>query len=395
MVVFEEGCFVPLSDYSHALRRRIADWFPDREFFMRSNGQVRFITISSKMQKIAAGLSVAALCVWAISLGFAAWSQYSARADRANLLEREAYVASAEERVQEYSKDINEVVTDLQRRQDFIDKMAPMLPRDVRNGENVSDSAKEAEKTVKKVSSVFPAAQGLAKMEARQLVFAEQVTRFADRRSARAEAALRKLHINPAIMLRPTDLSAAGGPFEALSTGANARLDPRFERMGLSLARMAALERGIEGIPQVVPARNVQISSGFGYRSDPFRRTAAMHAGLDFKGRIGTPILAAAKGVVTFVGWKAGYGRAVEITHASGLMTRYAHMSRWTAKVGDRVNAGSTIGAIGNSGRSTGPHLHFEVRINNQAVNPRLFLEKAPHVLKEIPAARRAQPDGF
>ncbi|WP_371819696.1 M23 family metallopeptidase [Erythrobacter sp. 3-20A1M] len=104
---------------------------------------------------------------------------------------------------------------------------------------------------------------------------------------------------------------------------------------------------------------------------------------------MGAPIFAAATGRVSFVGVRHGYGNVVEISHGNGLMTRYAHMSKFGAKVGQRVEAGDRIGAIGSTGRSTGPHLHFEVRINDQPVNPRLFLEKANHVLKE---ARRADP---
>jgi murein DD-endopeptidase MepM/ murein hydrolase activator NlpD len=86
---------------------------------------------------------------------------------------------------------------------------------------------------------------------------------------------------------------------------------------------------------------------------------------------------------VTFAGWKSGYGKTVEVTHASGLMTRYAHMSRLDVKRGEKVEAGATLGGLGSTGRSTGPHLHFEVRLNNRAVNPRPFLETAPDVLKE------------
>ena len=87
---------------------------------------------------------------------------------------------------------------------------------------------------------------------------------------------------------------------------------------------------------------------------------------------------------------KSGYGKVVEITHGNGLTTRYAHMSRFSARVGQEVEAGHVIGAIGSTGRSTGPHLHFEVRINGRAVNPRPFLENAPNVLKEV----RTLPDG-
>ncbi|HEX5645045.1 MAG TPA: M23 family metallopeptidase, partial [Erythrobacter sp.] len=172
---------------------------------------------------------------------------------------------------------------------------------------------------------------------------------------------------------------------EILATSANGDIDPRFERLGLSLARMAALEQGLNGIPQVSPASRVQtqLSSGFGYRRDPFTGRAAMHSGLDFKGPTGAPIFAAAEGRISFVGRKQGYGNVVEIDHGNGVMTRYAHLSRFATKVGTRVEAGDVIAALGNTGRSTGPHLHFEVRINDRAVNPRPFLEKAQHVLKK------------
>ena len=109
-----------------------------------------------------------------------------------------------------------------------------------------------------------------------------------------------------------------------------------------------------------------------------------MHRGLDFKGPTGAPIYAAAKGTVSFVGRKSGYGKVVEIRHGNGMTTRYAHMSRFNTKRGEQVDAGEVIGAIGSTGRSTGPHLHFEVRINDRAVNPRPLLETAPDVLKEV-----------
>ena len=374
--------------------RRLANWFPEREFFMRSQGQVRFIKISSRVQIVAASIAVAALLAWAISMAVMAWSQYSAEAERASLLDREAKVASAEERFDDYSKDIGKVISDLEARQKVIESGMDMLPEDIREGETVSDSSTEAAETVDKVSALFPEARSLAQIEARQIAFVERLTRYADRRAARAADAIRQLGLNPEDMLRSADKQAMGGPLELLASSANGDLDPRFERMGLSLARMAALERTLDGIPQVLPASAASISSGFGYRSDPFTRSAAMHSGLDFKGPIGAPIYAAAKGRVSFVGRKSGYGNVVEVSHGNGLMTRYAHMSSFNAKVGQAVEAGDRIGAIGNTGRSTGPHLHFEVRINDRAVNPRPFLEKAPNVLKEARTAGPRQQAG-
>ncbi len=362
---------------------RLRTWFPDREFFMRSQGQVRFIKVSSKLQMTAAALVTGALLAWAISMAAMGWSQYRAQADRSSLLQREAKVAKSEERVAQYRGNLGAVTEDLSKRQKFIEDMVSALPDDAKAGETVSDSSTEAGKTIQKVSALIPEAAALARIEAQQLVFVERLTRYADRRSARAAKAIRKLGLDPNVMLRSSNRDAMGGPFEALSTGSDGAIDPRFERLGLSLARMSALERGLDGVPQVMPANIDNISSGFGYRSDPFNGHAAMHAGLDFKGQIGAPIHAAAKGKVSFVGRRSGYGNVVEIRHGNGLLTRYAHMSKFAARVGQPVDAGDVIGAIGSTGRSTGPHLHFEVRINDRAVNPRPFLEIAPDVLKE------------
>ena len=363
------------------IKRRLRSWFPEREFFMRSEGQVRFIKISSRIQIAAAAAMAAALLAWGGSMGAMAWSRYSDAADRAWLLNREARVATSEERLQAYRGDIREVRDDLRRRQDFLEDMVSSLPQEVKSAA-VSDSSGEAAQTVTKIGFALPEAKGLAEIEARQLALVERLTHFADGRAARAAGALRQLGLDPKAMLGG-NRDAMGGPLERYTT-AHGGMDPRFERLGLSLARMNALWQGLAGVPQVLPASYALISSGFGYRSDPFTGAGAMHAGLDFKGPIGTPIHAASRGVVSFVGQKSGYGNVVEISHGNGLVTRYAHMSAFHAAVGQKVAAGAVIGAIGSTGRSTGPHLHFELRINDRAVNPRPFLERAPDVLEKI-----------
>lgn len=357
---------------------------------MRADGQVRFIKISAKLQKRVAAGAVALLLVWLIALAVMAWGQYRAEADLASFAEEKARVAKAGERLEAYGGNLDRVVDDLQERQEFLEEMARMLPEDVvaegaANG-TVTDSSAESSKTIEKVSALIPQARGLAEVEARQLAFAERLTRFADARARRAEAAMRKLNLDPTLLSRQTQ-AAMGGPFEAI-LGGDDDIDPRFERLGLSLSRMAVLERALDGIPQVVPASVENITSGFGFRRDPFNGRGAMHAGIDFKGAMGSPIFAAADGRVTFAGRKSGYGNAIEITHGNGMLTRYAHLSRIGVKVGQQVAAGATIGGLGNTGRSTGPHLHFEVRINDRAINPRPFLEAAPDVLKEVRASR-------
>ncbi|GAA0758484.1 murein DD-endopeptidase MepM/ murein hydrolase activator NlpD [Erythromicrobium ramosum] len=373
--------------------KRLRQWFPDREFFMRADGQVRFIKLSSKLQiRVAAGVVAMAL-LWLVALAVMAWGQYRAEADLASFAEEKARVATTDERIKAYGGNLDKVVDDLKQRQEFLDEMARMLPEDIvaegAASGTVSDSSTEAAKTVQKVGAMIPQARGLAEIEARQLAFVERLTRFADARARRAESAMRKLDLDPKAMSRDTQ-QAMGGPFEAITSGDD--IDPRFERLGLSLARMAVLERALDGIPQVVPASVENITSGFGYRRDPFNGHGAMHAGIDFKGAMGSPIFAAAEGRVTFAGWKSGYGQAIEITHGNGMLTRYAHLSRIDVTVGQAVAAGATIGGLGSTGRSTGPHLHFEVRINDRAVNPRPFLEAAPDVLKEVRSGRPDRP---
>lgn len=355
---------------------------------MRSNGHVRFIRVSAQLQmRVAATIAGAAL-VWVLMMGWMVISQAIAVYNQASLLEREAAVATAESRVAKYRSGLGSVASDLAKRQDFIEKSVQgaigPLPRSLPSG-TVSDSTEEASKTVRKISVILPEATGLAQVEARQLAFIEALTRYADMRSARAETAMRRLGLNPGVVAA-ADRSAMGGPLIPMVTGPGNRLDPRFARFGASLARMSAMEHALIRIPNTLPASLDYISSGFGYRIDPFTGGGAFHAGLDFRGPVGAPILAAAAGTVSFTGAKQGYGNCVEISHGNGLLTRYAHMSRIVARVGQAVGPGRLIGAIGSSGRSTGPHLHFEVRIADRPVDPRPFLEAMPHVFQEANA---------
>lgn len=366
---------------------RVRGWFPEREFIMRSEGHVRYLRITSRLQMSAAAIVAGLLLAWVLTMAAVAIGSMLEQRDAIALLHREAKVTSAESRIAAYRKDVDSVAEDLDRRQAFIEKMVKTyvgdLPADAKAGETVSDSSAESTKTIDKVSALVPEAAPLAQLEASQLAFAERLTRFADRKSAAAEAAMRKLGLNPQHLLASLDdRSAMGGPLIELLPSANSSFDPRFRRLGLSLARMDALQRGLQRIPQVLPA-GTHISSGFGYRADPFAGSPAFHAGLDFKGPTGAPIFAAARGRVAFVGQRNGYGKCVEIDHGNGLRTRYAHMSAFRTRAGAPVMAGQVIGAVGSTGRSTGPHLHFEVRLHGQPVNPRPFLEVTPNVFEK------------
>jgi murein DD-endopeptidase MepM/ murein hydrolase activator NlpD len=127
-------------------------------------------------------------------------------------------------------------------------------------------------------------------------------------------------------------------------------------------------------LPLQVPLKlAARMTSGFGIRRDPFRHTIAMHAGVDFKSDLNSAVYATADGKVNVAGWEGAYGRMVEIVHDNGVATRYAHLNSITVAVGDRVKRGEMLGRLGNTGRSTGPHLHYETRVNGQAVDPVQF----------------------
>jgi len=357
---------------------------------MRSQGQVRFIKISSRLQIAAAAVVLGLALGWVVSMAAMAWAKYQSDSERLSLLERAAEVASSEERIGAYREDIDAVTQDLIKRQEFLELQAQAIPEDILGDATVTDSSTEAAETVEKVSAALPEAAALARIEARQLAYVERLTRFADDRAKRAEKALRTLGLDPSGAVRSATRQAMGGPLELLATESDGSIDPRFERLGLSLARMSKLEQVLDGVPQIVPTPTGRVTSPFGYRRDPFTGRGAWHSGVDYGGPMGSPIFAAAPGQVVFAGWKSGYGRTIDVAHGNGMMTRYAHLSRFDVTKGQRVNAGEVIAGLGNSGRSTGPHLHFEVRINDNAVNPRTFLETAPNVLKEARGSESA-----
>jgi murein DD-endopeptidase MepM/ murein hydrolase activator NlpD len=139
--------------------------------------------------------------------------------------------------------------------------------------------------------------------------------------------------------------------------------------------------RGAISIPSVQPVGKLSFTSNFGIRSDPFRGTAAMHAGVDIPGPVGTPIYATADGMVDHADRQGGYGNMVEIDHGKGIATRYGHLSKILVSDGQKVTRGQLIALMGSTGRSTGPHLHYEVRIDGHAVNPVPFLTTADYLL--------------
>ncbi|WP_420507436.1 peptidoglycan DD-metalloendopeptidase family protein [Nitratireductor aquimarinus] len=163
-----------------------------------------------------------------------------------------------------------------------------------------------------------------------------------------------------------------GGPL--LTSASALAFEDQVRDLDDALSRLNDIKGKARALPLANPVPGAQITSRFGSRRDPFLGRRAHHSGMDFRARTGAPIHAAGVGTVIKSGWNGGYGRMVEIDHGNGLTTRYAHMSKLLVKKGEKVEPGTLIGKVGSSGRSTGPHLHYEVRKGGTAINPSQFI---------------------
>ena len=212
----------------------------------------------------------------------------------------------------------------------------------------------------------------LARVETAQLQQAVLVARALDVRYQVTAAELQRLGLTPARLGQ----TGEGGPFESV------KADPTFKALFSSWKKLDTLQDGVIAVPSEKPVRTAAFTSGFGVRSDPFAARAAMHPGIDLAGPIGTPIYATADGTVLRAGWNAGgYGNLVEIDHGKGIATRYGHMSVVLVSAGQHITRGQQIGRMGSTGRSTGSHLHYEVRIDGRPVNPIPFMKSTDYLL--------------
>jgi murein DD-endopeptidase MepM/ murein hydrolase activator NlpD len=260
-----------------------------------------------------------------------------------------------------------------------------------------SDLAGLLPRTTRKVSAEVAASAGVlapfAALEQRQLALVDKAAATAETRLKDAEALIGRVGLNPGRFVAQSSFARTSGSFMRSGLGgpyipaaeaagdAGTGADPRFAELFVNWQRVEQLEDAMESLPSYVPAKTYTLTSGFGFRYDPFHGRGAQHAGLDLAGAHGEPIYAAAAGRVVRAERFGAYGNTVDIDHGRGILTRYAHLSSMKVSVGDRVGMGERIGGMGSTGRSTGTHLHYEVRIDGQPVNPRPFIESSRYLL--------------
>lgn len=180
----------------------------------------------------------------------------------------------------------------------------------------------------------------------------------------------------------PESALAIGGPYIPLNDrgGLNSRLHQQIYRISSNLDRLQNLSQSMTKIPLAAPIHDFSLTSGFGVRMDPFKKRAAFHAGVDFGTPTGTPVHTTLPGTVTRAGYKGPYGLMVEIDHGNGFRTRYGHLARSRVKRGQRVEFQQHIADTGNSGRSTGPHLHYEIWFDGKVRDPLAFLNTGKQI---------------
>ncbi len=206
----------------------------------------------------------------------------------------------------------------------------------------------------------------------------EDVVAETAREASNARRVFSRLGIDAKAVVAGSSMSNAnmGGPL-VVATAANlgsGRITELMDQVTANLAEIKKLRYEGSRMPVWLPLRKAErITSPFGMRRDPLLHVLALHTGIDFKAPYGSPVLATASGKVVVAGWDGGYGRLVEIDHGFGVSTRFAHLKAIKVKAGDKVKRGEVVGYLGDTGRSTGYHLHYETRVNGRPINPVRF----------------------
>ncbi len=397
--------------------------FPERQIYHRSGGTVRFVSLSPWRQALIA-TGAAAIVGWSIYAtvkvvlqGHESWTEELQAEKERDRYERWIKEAQAKESLartllEKRTTDFERKTMEFESRHETLKALlgvaggmsanpaesaratlssngARMLSNvtideaDPREGRSSSASLALGEATM--ASNQWSVR--LDQLRAEQSQFLDDAEDAAVARTEKLRSVLRMTGVGVARAVGEED--GVGGPLVELSPELTARLavetDPAFSQrvaqVAARLQEMRSFENVARATPLAVPVQGgYRQTSGYGLRFDPFNRRPAFHAGLDFAGAHGAPIVAGAPGTVSFAGVRSGYGYVVEIDHGHGFKTRYAHLSAISVRVGDRVGIGTKVGAMGSTGRSTGTHLHYEVWFRGQSRDPINFLKAGRYV---------------
>ena len=361
---------------------QVRAFFVDRELMFHDGRALRRLSLSARTQMMAAGAC-------AVTLMFSAYGVASAGAGAIAATgiaggASDAKVVQMRAQMHALKADIAEMKVATRTQAARVEQRQALLAA-VLSGKGDPEELAAQIPMVPVTSGVATAAVApLVQIEARQGALAAQAQKATEMRLAMTASHLRRLGMSPERIIRRAH-GGMGGPFEAAPNGAeasaNAAADAQFRTLFQTWKKLDTLEQAVIAIPSLQPVDNLTFTSNFGVRSDPFRGVAAMHAGVDIPGPMGTPVYATADGMIARAERAGAYGNLVEVNHGKGIETRYGHLSRILVSANTKVKRGQLIGLMGSTGRSTGSHLHYEVRVDGRAVNPVPYLQTAGTML--------------
>jgi murein DD-endopeptidase MepM/ murein hydrolase activator NlpD len=366
---------------------KIRHLFRGRDLFIHDGASMRQVRVSTRMQVSAAAATAFVAVSAIVALGQLAVSSVGFSHTAVQFASRQSEIMAMEDRVAALKADVAAVkhaardhaarlearqaaLASLIKGQANANTLAAMIPA-------IPDQHNLASEDVVKA---------FASVDAQQVAMASQLRHANDARYAATATLMTRLGI------QPLSVGGMGGPYEPVPANTpltattsvistTTKADPEFRALFDSWKRLDQIQTSLISIPSQKPVQNILFTSGFGVRSDPFRGGRAMHAGVDIPGAYATPIYATADAIVGRTGWIGGYGNMIELEHGKGIQTRYGHLSSISVTPGTRIKRGQLIGLMGSTGRSTGTHLHYEVRIDGKAVNPMPFLQTADYLL--------------
>ncbi|HWE46446.1 MAG TPA: peptidoglycan DD-metalloendopeptidase family protein [Caulobacteraceae bacterium] len=388
------------------------DWieglFPERHVYLRSGGETRGYILTTGKQVFLAGIA-SVLGVWLIlatastaltlfkgANGDQEVSQVTAKYERL-MADRDARLDSAVAKLSVTAGSVDELARTVEHRHAALIRVLGDFKGVPGAEEALAPEPPLDSKTRSPIERVLA-----VRMDQERMV--GKAEDYAHTRAERLRLAFRLAGLNPGSYTPQTGTphtgsgqsgsgqsgSGLGGPLvdaqdpKALAAvlDVDEAFASRIQRASADLSDMRALQTEENRLPFGRPASagDVHQTSGFGVRADPFTGHPALHTGLDFAGPLLTPIHATAPGIVSFTGPRSGYGNVVEIDHGGGFKTRYAHLATIAVHVGDHVALGQRIAGMGSTGRSTGPHVHYEVWINGRVVNPIGFVKAGDYV---------------
>lgn len=379
--------------------------FPERQLYLRSRGKVRYINLPPLLQ-CGVSLTLCAAIIWtAIStVSFVLEDRIRAARDHEIAEVREAYthltaeVAQIQQRflattleLESKQRTLEQLAQHEQRNPLAANKFAAMTPNlDTAEGVHQLlswDAPDSEENSPTAALSMFDAKVAalesrLSHLDGAQADLITVFTQETETAIGELETLIGQtgLDVEQLVTTLQSDTAPIGGPLILIEPQIDAPTAEALNLLTERVGRLTILRDALFRLPLVEPTENYYISSRYGYRQDPLTKRRAFHSGLDLVAPLGTPVFASAAGTVISAGRNGPYGNMVEIDHGYGIRSRYGHLHRIEVEEGQQVDSRHPIGRVGNTGRSTGPHLHFEVWFSEKAHNPRKFLKAGKRV---------------